>query len=244
MIKLSDRLLSVAELVTPGLIVADIGTDHGYLPIYLMQNKLAKSVIASDVNVGPLQKAVDNIKMHGLNDLIDTRLSDGLKMFEEGEVESIVMAGMGGNLIIEIIINSLEICRSAKEMILQPQSDIGRVRHYLNDNGFMIISENMVCEDGKFYPMMKVKNGNQRWEHEFYYEYGKILLRERNPVLHEFLILEKNHLCELYQGLACADQTQHVRDRMEGILMELYLNKQGLDCIEEGNPVEIDRVIE
>lgn len=243
MIRLSERLFSVAELVTPGLIVADIGTDHGYLPVYLVQNRISNGVIASDVNIGPLEKATININKYGLTDAIDTRLSNGLKMFEPGEVESIVMAGMGGNLIIDILISGEDVCKAAKELILQPQSDIGRVRHYLLDNGYMIISENMVCEDGKFYPMMKVINGSQRWEREIYYTYGKILLREKNPVLHEYLILEKNHLCELYSTLACTDNTQSVRDRMEEIEIMLKLNEEALYNISSENPIEKDRVI-
>lgn len=243
MIKISERLQGVAELVTPGLKVADIGTDHGYLPIYLVQSGAINDAIASDINVGPLNKAIENINSYGLEEKIDTRLSDGLKMFEPYEAESIVMAGMGGNLMIDILIAGDSVVRSAKELILQPQSDIGRVRHFLHDNGFMIVSENMICEEGKFYPMMKVISGKQRWENEYYYEYGKILLREQNPVLHEYLIFERDHLCELYKSLESSEKTQNVMDRMEGLLMELYLNKQALDCIETDNPVEIDRVI-
>lgn len=243
MIKLSERLQSVANLITPGLSVADIGTDHGYLGIYLMQNKLAKSVIASDVNVGPLQKATDNIKAYELSNAIDTRLSDGLKMYEPGEAEAIVMAGMGGNLIIDIMINGSDVCKSAKELILQPQSDIGRVRHYLQDNGYMIISENMVCEDNKFYPMMKAVNGTQKWDREIFFNYGKILLREENPVLREFLILEKHHLHEIYNNLACEVCTESVMDRMEELTVKISLNNEALELVEKGNIIAEDRIL-
>lgn len=243
MVKLSERLKCVAELITPGLKVADIGCDHGYLPIYLIQNGISDSVIASDVNVGPLEKAIDNIETYGLSTSIDTRLSDGLKMFEPEEVQCIVMAGMGGNLVIDILNDGVAVTDEAKELILQPQSDIERVRRYLQSNGFIIVSESMVFEDGKFYPMMKVKHGEQRWDKDVYFIYGKILLREKNPVLHQFLIQEKDYLVDLYSNLSCADQTENVRTRLREVERKLTYNDEALEIISSENPVEIDRVL-
>lgn len=243
MVKLSDRLKCVAGLITPGLTVADIGCDHGYLPIYLVQNGISESVIASDVNVGPLEKAIDNIEMYGLSKCIDTRLSNGLKMFEPSEAQCIVMAGMGGNLVIDIMVQGSDITDSAEELILQPQSDIERVRRYLQSNGFMIISEAMVFEDGKFYPMMKAIHGEQHWDRDIYFVYGKILLREQNPVLHQFLIQEKDYLVDLYSNLSCAEQTEHVRQRLSEVERKLTYNEEALEMITSENPVEIDRVL-
>lgn len=244
MVKLSQRLFNVSELITPGLKVADIGTDHGYLPIYLVENKIAETVIASDVKTGPLQKAADNINLYGLSDEIDLRLSDGLKMYEAGEVDSIVMAGMGGNLIIDIISDSMDVCNEAKELILQPQSDVARVRHFLQDNGYFIISESMVCEEGKFYPMMKAVHREQQWDKEIDFIYGKILLREQNPVLHEFLIMEKDYLVDLYRELSCREQTEAVISRMREVERSLSYNQEALDVICAENIVVIERVIE
>lgn len=244
MIRLSQRLFNVSELITPGLRVADIGTDHGYLSIYLYQNDITKSVIASDVKTGPLQKAAENIELYGLSQEIDLRLSDGLKMYEPGEVDSIVMAGMGGNLVIDIISESMEVCEKAKELILQPQSDVSKVRHFLQENNYMIISESMVYEEGKFYPMMKAVHQKQNWEDEVDFIYGKILLREQNPVLHEFLIMEKDYLVDLYRELSCREQTEAVCLRTREVERSLGYNQQALDLVSMENPVEIDRVIE
>ena len=124
MVKLSERLSAVSKLITPTLKVADVGCDHGYLSIYLLQNNITDKVIASDVRKGPLSKASENVKLYGLNDKIELRLSDGLTNYKTGEVESVVMSGMGGNLMIKILEESKEIVESVKELILQPQSEI------------------------------------------------------------------------------------------------------------------------
>jgi len=244
MVKLSQRLFNVSELITPGLTVADVGTDHGFLAIYLCQQKIAKAVIASDVKTGPLQKAADNIELAGLSEVIDLRLSDGLKMYEAGEVDSIVMAGMGGNLIIDLISESREVCEAAKELILSPQSDVSRVRHFLQNNGYMIISESMVFEEGKFYPMMKAIHQEQNWDREIDFIYGKILLREENPVLHEYLIWEKDYLVDLYRELSCKSPTEAIRERMRDVERSLSYNDEALDLISSVNPIEVDRVIQ
>ena len=114
MVKLSERLSAVSKLITPTLKVADVGCDHGYLSIYLLQNNITDKVIASDVRKGPLSKASENVKLYGLNDKIELRLSDGLTNYKTGEVESVVMSGMGGNLMIKILEESKEIVESVK----------------------------------------------------------------------------------------------------------------------------------
>lgn len=243
MVKLSERLQNVCELITPGLNVADIGCDHGYLSIYLIENNIAKSVIASDVRKGPLEKATENISLHNLNNVIDIRLSDGLKAYNPGEVESVVMAGMGGNLMIDIMENGRAVLEKAKEVVLQPQSDISRVRHYLKDNGYMIISEAMVYEDYKFYPMMKAVHGDNTWDKEIFFTYGKILLREQNPVLHQFLLQERDFYVNLYSELSCTDPTQSVVDRLRDVEKSLALNDEALMMIEEKNMAETDRTL-
>ncbi|MCD7735981.1 MAG: class I SAM-dependent methyltransferase [Lachnospiraceae bacterium] len=157
--QLSRRLLAVAGMVTPGYVLADIGTDHAYIPIYLIENKRISHAIAADINEGPLARAKAHIQEHGLEYRIETRLSDGLSAFLPGEAQSIVLAGMGGALTIRILQDGMERLESAElpELILQPQSEISQVRAYLQDSGWSIVQEDMVFEDGKYYPMMKVK---------------------------------------------------------------------------------------
>jgi tRNA (adenine22-N1)-methyltransferase len=156
MITLSKRLEAIASLITPGYIVADVGTDHGYIPIYQIQQNRSPSAIAMDLRKGPLQRAADHIQSCGLSDRIQTRLSDGTAALGVGEADTIVVAGMGGELVLHILTDGEAVCRSAKELILQPQSEIAGVRRYLREHAYRIVAENMIYEDGKYYPMMRV----------------------------------------------------------------------------------------
>jgi len=244
MVRLSERLMAVAELITPGLRVSDVGCDHGYLSIFLMQNNIATSVIASDVRTGPLSKAAENINTYEMADAIDLRLSDGLDMIDASEVDVVVMSGMGGNLMMDILKKGKDVTDKARELILQPQSEISGLRHYLQDNGFMIISEDMVYEDDKYYPMMKAVHGQMNWDKEIYFLYGKILLREENPILHQFLLQEKDYYVNLYSELCCQDPTERVVSRLRDVEKSLMLNNEALDLIDAPNVVEIDRVLE
>ena len=207
--ELSKRLKSVADMVTKGSKVADIGCDHGYVSIYLIEKKLANDVIAMDVNKGPLECARQNVEREGLAQYIELRLSDGLKALVVGEVNSIICAGMGGRLVVKILTEGKRILSQVKELILQPQSEIQLVRKFLYENGFQIVQENMVLDEGKYYQMMRaVKQeqwlGDSEWTNgegvsitEVEAKYGPCLLRNQHPVLKEFLLLEKNK----YEGI-------------------------------------------
>ena len=189
--ELSKRLQAVAGLVTEGASVADIGTDHGYIPIYLAENNVSQKLLAMDVNKGPLERAMIHIKANHLEETIETRLSDGFAALKAGEVDTVITAGMGGGLVIKIMTDYPEITDSIKCFILQPQSEIHKVREFLYRNDFCVLEEDMVEEDGKYYPMMKVVHGK---DDESYQEeeflYGKYLLRNAHPILKDFLSRE------------------------------------------------------
>lgn len=203
--ELSRRLMAVAGLVTEGASVADIGTDHGYVPIYLAETKKCPHIIAMDVNQGPLERAAWHIRMKGLEGCIETRLSDGLMNLKPGEADTMIAAGMGGALTIRILENSPEIVESMREFILQPQSEIHKVREYLNRNGFCLVAEDMIEEDGKYYPIMKLVHGKEpEYSREELY-YGRILLEKRNPVLYQFLKREEKLKEGILDGLARQD---------------------------------------
>ncbi len=278
--QISRRLKAVAALVTGDGTIADIGTDHAYIPIYLIQTGAAAHAIAMDVNPGPLARAQEHIGQYGLSASIETRLSDGLARLRPGEADSVVIAGMGGALMTRILdegcdrldgvseqqggfsdnmaahsgksgdnAHSNRVCgntaahldspdravvsgakhparlRRCRELILQPQSEIWLVRGWLERNGWQIAQEDMVCEEGKYYPMMRAercgngsyKTSNDRIDrdkidgdkagsgeidrvvadtvfegmNEMELRYGPLLLRERHPVLQEFLFHEK-----------------------------------------------------
>lgn len=241
---LSDRLKAVANMVTPGLPVADIGCDHAYLPIYLAKEELSPYVIACDVNAGPVIKAQENIEDVDLGERIDVRQGDGLSVISPGEVKSVVLAGMGGKLMIRILSEGADVLREVSEIIMEPQSEVAMLRHFLQDSGFRIISENMVCEDNKFYPVIKAIHGTMNWDKEIYFRYGKILLREENPVLHEFLLVEKEYCSNLLKELAENEHIPHVFVRMEEVKTDLALNADALQLVSEPGLFETTRELE
>ena len=140
--QLSERLRMAAGLVTKGNIVADIGCDHAYTSIYLCKEGIAPRVIAMDVNRGPLLMAKKHVEEEGLGETIALRLSDGLKELVPGEAETILLCGMGGLLMMKILTDCPETTAAAKELILQPQSEVGEVRHFLHNSGLKMLNEN------------------------------------------------------------------------------------------------------
>lgn len=242
-IVLSDRLKAVLEMVTPGLSVADVGCDHGYLSIALIKNAIASSVIACDVNEGPIESCKENLFLYNVADKVTVRLGDGLKVINKGEVQAVVLAGMGGRLMEKIISDSMDVTDEVKEMILQPQSEIAALRRFLQRNGFQIISENMVCEDDKFYPIMKVIHGSMKWDSEVFVRYGKILLREENPVLHEFLFKEREYLKNLHAELVAYGDSDGAKSRLSEVENHIMINNEALLLMEKPGLFEHERVL-
>lgn len=156
---LSKRLQAVADLLTKTEIipcVADVGTDHGYIPIYMVEQGVCKDAIAMDIRKGPLERAVEHIREHHLEEYIETRLSDGLAALKENEAQAIVIAGMGGATMQGILEAEKHAINHETVLVLQPQSEVEEFRYYLKGQGYELLAEDMVYEDGKFYPMMKV----------------------------------------------------------------------------------------
>ena len=215
--ELSIRLKTVAQAVTPGNRVADVGTDHGYVPIYLVKNNLSPAGIAMDVNQGPLEKAQEHIREEKLGEKIATRLGNGLAPLEPGETDTVVIAGMGGDLICKILKNKPEFLIEGKEFILQPQSEWFKVRQLLKEYRYQIEKEWFLKEDGKYYVIIKAEPAwtqPQRQKHQqpsiheyikeisetptnqtasekemesVYEQYGRYLIETKNPVLKEYL---------------------------------------------------------
>lgn len=152
-IKLSKRLSTAASYVRSGAFVADIGTDHAYLPIYLTMKGQVVGALASDVNVGPIDKAKEHIDKFGLSNKIFTQIANGLENIEKYAPTDIVICGMGGELIAEILDTSDYVKNSKIRLILQPMTCVYELRNYLK-NGFSTIAENIVCEDGKIYQII------------------------------------------------------------------------------------------
>ncbi|MBQ7956476.1 MAG: SAM-dependent methyltransferase [Clostridia bacterium] len=173
MIKLDARLKMAAEEVRPGKRIADIGTDHAYLPAFLIENNICPSAIAADIGKGPLENARKiTSTSKDLSDRIELRLSDGLKEIKEDEVDDIVIAGMGGILIAEILTAAPWVKDENKRLILQPMSHAEDVRKYLCENGFEIIKEK-ACTDGRHNYIIIVaefRNKENDKDEAFYYK--------------------------------------------------------------------------
>ena len=232
--ELSKRLQAVADLVSEGLVVADVGTDHGYIPIYLIETKKSPKAFAMDVNKGPLLRAKEHIAEHGLETCIETRLSDGVRALQKGECDCVVVAGMGGALTIKIMEEGKDIFRSLKEFVLQPQSELQKVRAYLYQNEYSIVEENMVLDDGKFYPMFRVINGQSEEYHAIELCYGKLLLEQKNAVLKNFLEKEKA-VKELILSNLEQSFGEHIETRRKEIQEELEGIEYALQRYYEGN---------
>lgn len=156
---LSDRMRAVAGLVQPCKSIADIGCDHGYVAMELVRSKTCRHVIAMDINSGPLDRAKRNIADYGMQDYIETRLSDGVCALREGEADGVICAGMGGRLVISILEQGKRLVSEMRQVILQPQSELAEVRSYLREKGYLIDREDIIYEDGKYYPMMRALPG-------------------------------------------------------------------------------------
>lgn len=235
MVKISNRLTTAAALVTQGYTLADVGTDHGYIPIYLLQQEKIPSAIAMDINEGPLERAKEHIALYGLQAYIQTRLSDGVAALKPGEVEAVLIAGMGGGLVMHILKDGEKVCQSAKELILQPQSEIEHVREFLREKGYTILAEDMVYEDGKFYPMMKVQYQGENENAQKASEvlklsdlYGGLLLQNRHPVLKTFLEKERLIYTGIKENLEKQPVSEKIRMRLAEVEDILHYNELAL----------------
>jgi len=147
MIKLTDRLQVLADQIKQDETMADIGTDHGFLPIYLWENEISPKVIMADISPGSLEKARVNCYENYPDVKFDLRLGNGIQILENGEVDAVVIAGMGGKLMTEILGEDLEKSKSFKKLILQPRNGQSKLRRWLLENGFSIIKESLVREN-------------------------------------------------------------------------------------------------
>lgn len=215
--KLSKRLEMVASFVEKGSRIADIGTDHGYLPIALVERGICPGAVAMDIGQGPLARAREHILACGMEKVVELRLSDGVAKLKPGEVDTAVMAGMGGELVIHILEQGRFLWDSLDSLVLSPQSELDKVRRYLEEQGFCIRREEMVADEGKFYTVMLVKRGKMHYLRPAEYLYGKCLIEAKNPVLICFLEKERARIKGIVEGLEGQDSEKAniARKRLE-----------------------------
>ena len=231
--KLSKRMETIASYVGKTENLADVGCDHGYLSIELIRRNVANHVYAMDINKGPLEHAKEHIIEAGLSGQIDVILCDGLKGLTPGMVDTVVIAGMGGPLMIDILSESKNVADMVKEFVLQPQSEINDFRHYLCDNGYRIEHEDIVFEDGKYYPIFHVTHGASDYDTELDYEYGKHMnpdsVKTNIDYIKSRIRIQKN----IIDTLEKSEMTDRVHERLLDARKELSLAHDALrrwDC--------------
>ena len=179
---ISKRLELVASFVPQGAILLDVGSDHAYLPIELVERGQIEAAIAGEVVEGPYQSAVKNVEAHGLKEKIQVRLANGLAAFEEeDQVSVITIAGMGGRLIATILEEGLEKLANVERLILQPNNREDDLRIWLQDHGFLIVAESILEEAGKFYEILVVEAGQMKLSASDV-RFGPFLSKEVSPV--------------------------------------------------------------
>lgn len=232
--ELSARLEAVARMVTKGNRVCDVGCDHGYISIYLTKNDISPYVYAMDVNKGPLERAKEHILAYGLEEKIETILSDGLAVLGDRKADAMVCAGMGGRLIIKILTEGMEKVLEMKELVLQPQSEIHLVRAFLRQQGFYIDKEDMVYEDGKYYPMMHVllHTDQKNEENSLFDKFGPDLLHKKHPVLYDFLKYTEKTLDEIDKRLETEEKTDKIEKRITELKIQQKELEEAFRCFE------------
>lgn len=198
---LTPRLKAIADSISQCNIIADIGSDHAYLPIYLVRNKKIKKAIASDINVGPANISRKRIKQYGLDDIIDVRVGYGLKVLGPNEANVIIISGMGGLLIINIIKESQDIARNSQMLILQPMKDGYQLRKWLIENSFDIVDEEIIKEESKFYEIIWAVPADKEKKLQTVNFIGDKLLEKNNPILLEYVDSKINEYQKILEEL-------------------------------------------
>ena len=227
-VKLSERLKAAYDMVTVGSVVADVGCDPAFLSIALVSSGKSPEAFACDVNEGPLEKAKEHITAAGLSEKIHPHLSDGLKGLDS-PVDSIVICGMGGSLVISILEQSIEKAKSARELILSPQSDIFKVRSYLRDHGFSLLEERAVTDAGKYYELMKVRPGGDLtlWDKygDFGLKYGPYLIEHRDKALMDHLKKRQAAIEGIIAGISGENKRKEELQKEAYIIAGIYHDK-------------------
>lgn len=249
--KQDEEVDSCTKRLSEPFVVADIGCDHAYVSIALMERNIAKKVIAMDVRKGPLEIAARNIKEYGFDECIDIRLSDGMDKLAPGEADVIVIAGMGGLLIRNILSNGLHVMQEKfPVLILQPQSDIREVRNFLQSCSYSIEREQMLIDEEKYYtviravPAKQISKANEVYteeNQEAYSEvelvYGRYGLQHKDKVLYDFLKKEAGVLCSIagkLQDSIAKSRTENreipikTMERLDSVKEEQRLNEEAL----------------
>jgi len=230
--KLSARLAAVAKYVPNGARLADIGSDHAYLPCYLAKNEELPFAIAGEVAAGPFQSAERNVLAEGLTEIISVRMGDGLEVIQEGEVDCITIAGMGGALIASILENGKEKLSTVKRLVLQPNISAISIRKWFIENDWKIIAEEILEEDGKIYEILIGEKGDPyepySTDQELGLLVGPFLVQKQDKTFQRKWTAEMKNWERIYEALENAAQSPETLEKKLEIIGKIKLVKETL----------------
>ncbi|WP_411683040.1 tRNA (adenine(22)-N(1))-methyltransferase [Clostridium thailandense] len=228
--EISLRLKTIASMVDSCECVADIGTDHGYIPIYLVKNDICSKAIASDINKGPVEKAKINVKLEGLENKIQCRLGGGLTTIKSEEVQGIVIAGMGGNLIRDIIEDGIDVFKKAKFAVLQPVQNPEVLREYIYTKGYKIIDEELCIEDNKLYEIVKICYDRKTEDIDsIYYEIGKTLIEKRHALANRYIEMKIERYIKILENIT--EESESAKNRKLEVKSKIEKLEEMLECL-------------
>lgn len=226
--QLSERLAMVASYVPQDTVLADIGSDHAYLPCYLMNKGKIKRAIAGEVVKGPFESALRNVQLNGLSDRIEVRLADGLQAIESADaVETVTIAGMGGTLIATILQNGIERLNGVKRIVAQPNIHAIAIRQWALQNGFVIADEEILREDGKIYEVLVLERGIADYS-DADLLVGPVLRKKGSDVFQEKWEREILEWQRVIKALDRAEQTGEIQKKMAEIQDNIELVRKVL----------------
>ncbi|MFN7251248.1 MAG: tRNA (adenine(22)-N(1))-methyltransferase [Anaerobacillus sp.] len=222
---LSKRLLQVAEQIPMGSRLADIGSDHAYLPCYALKNGMITSAIAGEVNHGPFQSAIEQVKKLNYQEQITVRKGNGLEVVNKGEVDVITIAGMGGPLIASILEAGKEKLGDIKRLILQPNVAANQIRVWLETNSWYLINEVILEEDGIIYEILTAEKCGESPYSEDNYQLelllGPLLMEQRSDIFVKKWTTELNEWRKIVSQFDKAKQTEEVLMKKQELLMKI-----------------------
>lgn len=220
MLKITPRMLAIMNMVEKGSRLADVGTDHGIIPVVLVLNGKVNKVVASDISYKSLEKAVRIIKKYGLDMYIDARVGYGLEVLAPYEVDNVIIAGLSGKQIAEILEKSPHIAKEIKRFILQPVQHSDYLRKWLVTNSYKIIDEDLVIENDKFYQIIVARKGKQLISDDIFYEIGPKLFEKKHPLLKKFINGKILKTKKIIENLENSNHPENIK-KIEFLLQKL-----------------------